>query len=141
MLLQLVYVSSAVRPFSASDLVELLDSSRRNNAKSSITGLLLYVGGNFMQALEGEEPAVEALYRVIEQDPRHRLVTVVMRATSDRRLFPHWAMGFKEKAEVSPDCQSAISSFLDDAEQDIGPGDNATSPARFLLRNFALTMR
>ncbi len=54
----LVYVSSAVRPFSRVDLDDLLATSRANNARVGITGMLLYKDGNFMQVLEGDEEAV-----------------------------------------------------------------------------------
>jgi hypothetical protein len=43
-LIQLVYVSSASKPFSAQELVVLLECSRRNNAQVGITGLLLLSG-------------------------------------------------------------------------------------------------
>ena len=57
----LVYVSSAVRPFSKSELVELLNVTRDNNSRLGVTGMLLYRDGNFMQVLEGGEPVVRAL--------------------------------------------------------------------------------
>lgn len=59
MLHQLVYVSSAVSPFSATELVDLLRRSRTNNACLDLTGLLLYQAGNFMQVLEREEANVD----------------------------------------------------------------------------------
>lgn len=69
----LVYVSSAVRPFSRSDLEDLPATSRDNNAELGITGMLLYRDDNFMQILEGEEGPVRALYDKIGNDPRHRV--------------------------------------------------------------------
>lgn len=38
----LVYVSSAVEPFSPAELADLLSISHRNNASLGITGMLLY---------------------------------------------------------------------------------------------------
>ncbi len=49
----LVYVSSAVVPFTPAALVDLLATSHKNNSKSAVSGMLLYKDGNFMQALEG----------------------------------------------------------------------------------------
>jgi len=139
-MLGLVYVSSAARLFTASELAALLQVSRRNNAALGITGLLLYIGGNFMQALEGEAEAVDALYRTITEDPRHRSVMSLVRAPLQRRLFPDWAMGFKEADALSPELHAEISSFLDTVREN-KPPPKGGHPAQRLLQNFALTMR
>ena len=73
----LVYVSAAVTWFSESELRALLTSARFRNEHAGITGMLLYKDGNFMQALEGPEDAVRALYRRIEGDRRHRGLLVL----------------------------------------------------------------
>ena len=48
-MLSLVYVSSALREFSKSELVELLEKSRKKNTRLGLTGMLLYKEGNFIQ--------------------------------------------------------------------------------------------
>jgi len=68
----LVYVSSAVTPFSSTELADLLTVSHQNNLPAGITGMLLYKDGNVMQVLDGEEPAVLELYTRIGRDPRYR---------------------------------------------------------------------
>jgi len=92
----LVYVSSAVRPFSRGDLEDLLATSRGNNAGLGITGMLLYKDGNFMQVLEGEEGAVRALYDKIGNDPRHRGEITLREGFTEERQFPDWSMGFRD---------------------------------------------
>ena len=92
----LVYVSSAVELFSDEELTELLDKSRKNNAASDITGMLLYKDGNFMQFLEGPKDAVLALMTKIKADQRHRGLIVLLHEEHDEREFDHWAMGFKK---------------------------------------------
>lgn len=92
----LIYVSSAVKPFSHSDLVDLLDHSRKNNTELNITGMLLYKDGNFMQVLEGDKEAVEALHAKIEADPRHRGMFTLLQGTQVERQFPDWSMGFRD---------------------------------------------
>ena len=89
----LVYVSSAHREMSQQELAELLNISRRNNAALGVTGLLLYVSGNFIQALEGDELAIDGLYRKIAANPRHRMVTTVIRMPTETRSFPHLGYG------------------------------------------------
>ena len=91
----LIYVSSAVNLFSDDDLTKLLEVSRRNNEKVSITGLLLYAAGNFMQVLEGPEKAVLETQARIALDPRHTGLITLMQGERDGRDFKDWSMGFK----------------------------------------------
>jgi hypothetical protein len=50
---QYVYVSSEVFKFSDVQLMTLMENSRRRNLACDVTGLLLYLSGNFIQLLEG----------------------------------------------------------------------------------------
>lgn len=108
----LVYVSSAVRTFSQSQLIALLVQSRENNARSDITGMLLYKGGNFMQVLEGEEEAVTALYAAIGRDPRHRGLFVILQGSQAERQFPEWSMGFHNLDAAAARSIPGYSEFL-----------------------------
>ena len=92
----LTYVSSATRPFSRSDLDGLLATSRDNNARLGITGMLLYKDGNFMQVLECEEEDVRALYQKITGDPRHKGEMVLLEHHAQERQFSGWSMGFRD---------------------------------------------
>ncbi len=59
-MIQLCYISTA-RPQVTWDTVdEILSTSRRNNARNRVTGLLLFNGKRFLQILEGAPPMVEA---------------------------------------------------------------------------------
>lgn len=92
----LIYVSSAVRPLSQDELATLLVTCRENNARTGITGMLLYKEGNFMQVLEGEEPAVRALYERIRTDPRHTGEILMWHGPLEGRQFGEWSMGFQD---------------------------------------------
>jgi len=92
----LIYLSSAVAPFSAADLQALLEISRRNNTASDVTGLLLYRDGDFLQVIEGEEAVLDQLYAKISRDPRHRRLTVLFRESIPSREFKDWSMGFRD---------------------------------------------
>lgn len=92
----LIYVSSANKPFSQYELLSLLEKCRDNNSKLEITGMLLYKDGNFMQILEGEEPAVRLLYNKISVDSRHRGEIILLQGTLAERQFPAWSMGFRD---------------------------------------------
>jgi hypothetical protein len=93
---RLLYVSSAIKPFSKSELADLLVVSRVNNSQYDITGMLLYKDGNFLQVLEGEEAAVRKLYEKISCDPRHTDRSVLFDEEIAEPLFRDWSMGFRD---------------------------------------------
>ncbi|WP_114393344.1 BLUF domain-containing protein [Oleisolibacter albus] len=134
-LLCLVYISRSAGPVSDDALLALLVQARSNNARDGITGMLLYKGGYFMQALEGPNALVQALYRRICLDPRHRDVTTLIKFQPDGRAFDGWTMGFANIDRIPPEQRAGISPFLD---QDFEPASWAEAPhqAMRLLRAF-----
>ncbi len=108
----LTYVSSATREMTEEDIKDILNVSRRNNQALNITGMLLYRNGYFIQALEGEEENVMALYNRIEQDPRHKNTLVVSTEAIDERVFNDWSMGFKNLDNINPDELDGYTDFL-----------------------------
>ena len=90
----LIYVSVAEKPFSSTELLDLLEHARRNNEKAHVTGMLLYKEGNFLQVLEGEERVVKALSAKISRDPRHSKVITMLEGPLVQREFSDWSMGF-----------------------------------------------
>jgi hypothetical protein len=100
----LIYVSSAVRPLSQLELLDILEVSRTKNEEAEITGLLLYKDGNFMQFLEGPRENVCSLMEKIKKDPRHRGVITLLQQEQRGREFSNWSMGFKEiESDILPD--------------------------------------
>jgi hypothetical protein len=90
-MLQLVYISSSTnRGVDVTDTI--LATSRRNNARDGLTGLLYADGTRFLQVLEGEPGKVEAAFARIAPDARHRGVVVLSRRTIDAREFGAWEM-------------------------------------------------
>jgi hypothetical protein len=51
--------------------------ARTSNRKQDVTGALLTHGDWFVQALEGQEATVRALYERIHRDRRHEKITVI----------------------------------------------------------------
>ena len=100
-MISLIYVSSAVVPFSPEELCALLESSRHNNALLGVTGMLLYKDGNFMQAIEGEAAAIRQLHRKIRLNPRHDGLITLLEKPIERRQFSEWSMGFKNLSDKS----------------------------------------
>ena len=76
------------------ELVDILESSRVNNARDGIGGMLVYHDGTFLQILEGPTAAVDAAYLRIKGDPRHSNLIPLLRKKVDRRSFGEWSMGF-----------------------------------------------
>jgi len=103
MLCHLVYVSSAVKPLSETDLADLLRQARERNERNYITGMLLYKDSRFIQLLEGHEGNVLKIYRSIQKDERHTNVQQLWLQYVQYRDFPDWTMGFTnvDKKDVS----------------------------------------
>ncbi len=95
-MIQVSYVSTATANMSSTALSALLDQSTNNNAAAGITGMLLYGNGTFLQLLEGDEPAVDALLLRILRDPRHHGARILHRRAVTERQYPGWNMGFQQ---------------------------------------------
>jgi hypothetical protein len=93
-LYSLLYVSTAQVLFTPPRIEELLATSRANNARDHITGLLLFRDGAFMQFIEGPEAAVERVFRKIKADERHFAIETISEGSIPRRRFPGSPMGF-----------------------------------------------
>ncbi len=113
-MISLVYVSSAVHLMSNEELLEVLHISQTNNEKYFVTGMLLYMGGNFMQVLEGPEEGVTAIFEKIKNDKRHFNITVISMEPIVERQFEKWTMAFRNLDEEVAKKESAFSEFLND---------------------------
>ena len=92
-LLRLTYASRAAEGLSCADLSAIAREAQSRNAMLGVTGLLLYVDGDFLQVLEGPGGAVERLYEMIEKDARNKWVTRLSTERVLRRAFEDWSMG------------------------------------------------
>jgi hypothetical protein len=93
-MLEVIYASAAVKPFTQAELTTLLRKARLNNTRLGVSGMLLYDRGSFLQVLEGEVAAVRPLYEIISKDPRHERVVKLLETTISVRSFADWSMGF-----------------------------------------------
>lgn len=90
----LVYVSSAVRLLSPAEIEYLLKRARERNQEHGITGLLLYIGGNFMQYIEGPADHLDTVYQIIVDDPQHTGIILISREPIAQRQFGDWSMAY-----------------------------------------------
>ncbi len=112
-LISLAYVSIETRPMSKQDIMDILNTARTHNAELNITGMLLYRDGYFIQALEGDEQDVIALYEKIAEDKRHQNMLTVHREEIEERSFGDWQMGFRNLDELeNPEDVQGYTDFL-----------------------------
>jgi hypothetical protein len=115
---QLVYVSTAVEPFSRRDLDALVASARARNEAAAITGFLLHRRGNFLQLLEGDRDAVAALYERLLRDRRHRWATRLLEGAVEARSFPGTPLGYQDLDSAEVLALPGFAEFLGDSLAD-----------------------
>lgn len=130
----LVYVSLANKAMEDNELKVLLKFARVKNEKLGITGMLLYRDGFFIQALEGEQATVEALFARIAVDTRHRDVMKLYQKPIAQRAFPDWTMGFSRMDDGTLQTLEGFSDFLKNPSTQFFT--QSPSYAQALLENF-----
>ncbi|MCU4118846.1 BLUF domain-containing protein [Variovorax sp. N23] len=123
MLIRLVYASRSQNQ-SAQDLPAILEWSRRANSELEVTGVLCYLDGVYMQYLEGEESAVDALFKRIHADSRHQGVALLERRAISRRAFPEWSMAL---LDWNDNTRAIFRSFSPEARLDLHAVDPGTA--------------
>lgn len=123
---QLVYVSSASRLMATGELAQLVYEAQQRNQELSITGLLLYSKGCFMQVLEGPIENVEAVLVSINRDPRHTGMIVLSDMEKTEREFGNWSM------LDHPTTDEELRPLLTQTDSEL-----ARSKAMILLRSFS----
>lgn len=76
------------------EVSRILSQSRRNNPRHNVGGVLCFRDALFFQCLEGEAQEVEAVFRKIATDPRHKDVKVLSSRSVHRRRFQSWSMKY-----------------------------------------------
>ena len=131
---QLIYVSQAVRKMSAEDLHEILRTAKTNNETIDVTGSLFYNGGWFLQVLEGPLATLNALYKKIEKDPRHKNSRILYNEPAKFRTFTRWSMNMTNLEDRQVDKYDELIEVIDAAKTDRPIG--SASPAVTLLKIF-----
>ncbi|HUO22971.1 MAG TPA: BLUF domain-containing protein [Caulobacteraceae bacterium] len=92
MLICKAYLSAARQIQDAASLGAILETSRKNNQRDGVTGMLCAFDSNFLQFLEGAQEAVSATFGRIRHDPRHFRIIELYEEPIDGRLFGNWSM-------------------------------------------------
>ncbi len=125
----IVYISSANYMINDREIVSIVNTSRINNARLGITGILLYNAGSFMQLIEGEAETIENLYYKISQDPRHNSIKMLLRETITHRNFSDWQMGYRNIENLKSISPEVLSPFM---EEDLNFSIYKNNPYRAL---------
>lgn len=102
MLVRLLYASRAATPVGDTELNTILKQSRAHNPAEGLTGLLCFSDGVFIQVLEGGREAVNARYKHIVADARHRDVVLLSYEEIAERHFAGWTMGSVNLHRLNP---------------------------------------
>ena len=109
----LIYHSQASRAVHEVTLPPLLRKARLYNQQARLSGLLFFAKSEFLQILEGPEPALSELYARIVADPRHFAVRTLVYGPIAQRSFPNWGLAY---ASVSPTILQQVIGLLPTAE-------------------------
>jgi len=112
---ELLYTSLSKTEMSQTDLLKLLQTSKKYNLEHGITGCLIYKDRDFMQFLEGEKSAVEHLFHDrIFKDDRHHKIKIVWEGPTPEKSFENWTMAFENLSKnyiEDPNYQNLESDF------------------------------
>lgn len=97
---QLVYKSKASEFVNRVEIAKLLSTSRTNNDKYDITGILIYYNDRFLQVIEGPPTDISKLFYNIIIDPRNYDVELLQEKTVFERDFINWSMAFVDIGEL-----------------------------------------
>ncbi|NMH88476.1 BLUF domain-containing protein [Flavivirga algicola] len=94
MLKTICYISDSCQEESLNSLKVLYSKAKKNNSKYNITGILIYSNANFLQVLEGDQKSVDATFKRISLDTRHRNIFKVINIDIQQRIFEDYNFGF-----------------------------------------------
>lgn len=101
LLFNVVYCSRAAAQVDAATVDQIIATSRRNNPRLGITGMLVFGEGIFFQWLEGPRASVMGLMERLHSDDRHGQIVVLSEIEeSGERLFPQWDMELVEAQDI-----------------------------------------
>lgn len=84
---RLSYLSKAKDYFELVTFNQLVEQAARNNRLRNVSGYLAYMQPVFFQYLEGPSDSVLELMKIIQDDPRHTVLTIVDLGDDGKRFF------------------------------------------------------
>ena len=111
MLIRLLYVSKPVGPITTYVTTSILEVSSVNNKKTDITGVLCQGSGIFLQVIEGQRSAINALFSRIMADTRHKNVEILSMEEIEQRRYGLWSMALVQLSMDDPMVEMAHPEF------------------------------
>ena len=102
MIKYILYVSEVSDSCGDKETADILRTSRTNNARNAVTGMLVRKNRQFLQYIEGPAQDIEELYTKIERDTRHNSVKIIEEGLAEDRVFYDWEMGFADEHNFQP---------------------------------------
>jgi hypothetical protein len=93
-LIQVIYVGGGEPGLREYEIATLLKQARIANRKHNVSGLLLYIGGYFLQSFEGEPRMIDVVCSTLFRDKPRMWVKRIVQEPIVERQFPEWTMGF-----------------------------------------------
>jgi hypothetical protein len=91
---RLIYSSISSKEVGFDTVGEILTQAVSKNKENEITGMLVYDGHHFLQCIEGDDLAIDALWQKLNIDPRHHSLHINGEEQDEKRLFSSWNMGY-----------------------------------------------
>ncbi|WP_093666298.1 BLUF domain-containing protein [Sphingomonas gellani] len=89
-MLQIAYTSRAAGSFGEADYNSLIGQARSNNERDGLTGLILFDGSRFLQAIEGPKASTSHCMARIASDGRHHDIDIVKQGDIRDRDFANF---------------------------------------------------
>ena len=99
---QLAFASRPRPGLRPADTSAIIATSRANNARAGVTGVLVYSGESFLQLVEGSDGAITALWRRLIVDDRHRGLASLYGCPVPERAFADWRAGYIAEERITP---------------------------------------
>lgn len=91
---RIIYLSTATQYLEKKEIDSILKKSYAYNLEHNITGILLYIDGDFIQVLEGAKSDITNLFEKIKKDKRHKGIICVINEPVKQRQLSDWSMGY-----------------------------------------------
>ncbi|WP_192963887.1 BLUF domain-containing protein [Phycobacter azelaicus] len=97
---RLIY-TSVPKSIGPADIDDILKTSRRNNKRDNLTGMLVFTSDFFLQVIEGNCDALSRRLILIGHDQRHERLQLRRFEQVDERLFSAWDMHYVAHNQAS----------------------------------------
>ena len=132
--IRLIYSGSVAAEPDPQNLAAFLADCRRRNERDGISGVMVLMGQEFLQVIEGPDDDVDRYYRQVFQDTTRYKLLLLARQEIDAAIFANWSLGLV-KCEDTPNDPLPGDVSIMDIEQ-IDPADlNALRTLR-VIREF-----